>query len=169
MKHALTFLSMLTLVTGVAATRPWAAEPSPARSVTGQASAYAPPGPYRSSVQGTPDYHTPWDYHGRPLPYPQGVPQVTEAATTVETTADAARGTAPDTAVAEAATPAVTTTTGGEATRQAGDPIAAEEVAVVRAERRLYQLRVLQELLDDGILSADEEQRLRRRILAAGQ
>jgi hypothetical protein len=169
MKHALTFLSILTLVTGVAATRPWAAEPSPARSVTGQASAYAPPGPYRSSVQAVPDYYTPRDYLGKPLTYPQGAPQVSEGATTVETKVDAARGTAPDTAGTQAATPAVTTTTGGEATRQAGNPIAAEELAVVRAERRLYQLRVLQELLDDGILSADEEQQLRRRILAAGQ
>jgi hypothetical protein len=169
MKHALTFLSMLTLVTGVAATRPSAAESWPPHSMSGQASAYAPPGPYRSSIQGAPDYYSPWDYHGRPLPYPQVLPQVTEAATAVETRADAARDTAPDTAGTEAATPAATTTTGGDPTRQAGPPIAVEPVAGARAEQRLYQLRVLQELLDDGILSADEERRLRRRILAAGQ
>lgn len=33
------------------------------------------------------------------------------------------------------------------------------------AQRRLEQIRVLQELLDDGILSADEERGIRRRIL----
>lgn len=169
MKHALTFLSMLILVTGVAATRPSAAESWPAHSVTAQASAYAPPGPYRSSIPSAPDYYTPRNFHGRALPYPQSVRQVIEAATTVETTADAARGTAPDTAVTEAATPADTATTGDDPTRQAGGPIAVEEVAAARAERRLHQLRVLQELLDDGILSAGEEQRLRRRILAAGK
>ncbi|HEX5959904.1 MAG TPA: hypothetical protein VFY97_01485 [Rhodanobacteraceae bacterium] len=35
-------------------------------------------------------------------------------------------------------------------------------------QRRLRQLQVLQELLDDGLIGPDEEQRIRRRILQAG-
>lgn len=39
------------------------------------------------------------------------------------------------------------------------------EVDRTPAQRRLRQLRVLQELLDDGIISADEERAIRRRLL----
>lgn len=39
------------------------------------------------------------------------------------------------------------------------------DVDQASAARRLRQLRVLQELLDDGIISADEERALRRRLL----
>ncbi len=35
------------------------------------------------------------------------------------------------------------------------------------AQRRLRQITVIQELLDDGIISADEERSMRRRILQA--
>lgn len=46
-------------------------------------------------------------------------------------------------------------------------PEAAREPAPVEAasQRRLRQLQVLQELLDEGLISAAEEQRIRRRLL----
>jgi hypothetical protein len=45
----------------------------------------------------------------------------------------------------------------------ASDPVVAEAVS----QRRLRQLQVLQELLDEGLISAAEEQRIRRRLLEA--
>lgn len=48
----------------------------------------------------------------------------------------------------------------------AGNATPSSPPAETDAQRRLRQLQVLQELLDEGILSPAEEQRLRRRILA---
>jgi hypothetical protein len=44
-------------------------------------------------------------------------------------------------------------------------PVDAQSPAPDAAARRLRQLQVLQELLDDGLLSPAEEQRIRRRLL----
>lgn len=161
---------MLTLLTAVAATRAWPAEPNPARTVTGQTPAYAPPGPYRGHVQSAPDTAGTEPTRGDA----EGVPEKSRKRfdsffrRDTDPAITARHETAPEAA-------AGTMTTGGEPSRQAGRPIAPEALSAApvgtgaRAEQRLYQLKVLQELLDDGLLSADEEQRIRRRILAAGQ
>jgi hypothetical protein len=57
--------------------------------------------------------------------------------------------------------PAVATAAGKSSPVHATAPVASESVS----QRRLRQLQVLQELLDEGLISAAEEQRIRRELL----